>query len=360
MKWTVTASLLGLALTPTQTSSFAPSNRKGTSLPPSSSSSQVLTFTEPTTNVQVTLIGAMHYNPQSIRLASSTCEELVQRNALASVIVESCPTRWSKTLRTQPEGSVMRQLFDNEMQAAAEVAARAGLPVVLGDQDISATNKRMAQTFQASVVDLLTPWRGGWAALYTDIAEAARLTLPSGNQYLGADAFFNGGLLLAAPVSLVRYPLSFIVKSPLFGVPAIGGLVYALLNTGDTSFVGTTAVEQLQEVVTSATIFGVETAVFARVFLVALLAERNEILANNILAECRRAAAAAAVASKGKGMGGGKGGGLLQMISAGLSGSAAKGDDSGRASAPVVVAVLGAAHVNGIRLLLETQAKGQE
>jgi len=304
----------------------------------------------------------MHYNPQSIQLASSTCEELVQRNALASVVVESCTTRWSKTLRTQPEGSVMRQLFDNEMQAAAEVATRAGLPVVLGDQDISATNKRMAQTFKASVVDLLTPWRGGWATLYADVAEAARLTLPSGAQYLGPAAFFNGGLLLASPVSLVRYPLSFIVKSPLFGIPAIAGLVYALLNAGDTAFVGTTAVEQVQEVVTSATIFGVETAVFARVFLVALLAERNEILAQNILAECRRAASQSAAAkSKGKGGAGGLPRGLLQMFSgasgsgAGAGAGARGNDDDDDASAPVVVAVLGAAHVNGIRFLLEGQ-----
>ena len=230
----------------------------------SKSQSGCVSFVEPTTNVRVTLVGAMHYNPVSIALACSTCEELAANQQLASVIVESCPTRWNKTMKSQPEGSFMRKVFDNEMQAASEVAVRNNLPVVLGDQDISATNTRMAQTFKQSVIDLLTPWKGGWSALYTDITDAARLTLPSGSQYLGTGDFFNLQLILASPVSLIRYPLSFMVKSPKFGIPGVIALIYALLNSGDSSFVGTNFIERLEEVLTSATIFGVETAVFAR------------------------------------------------------------------------------------------------
>lgn len=293
----------------------------------------------------------MHYNPMSIALASSTCENYVENQQLVSVIVESCPMRWNKTITTQPEGSFMRKVFDNEMQAASEVATRNNLRVILGDQDISATNKRMAQTFKQSIVDLLTPWNGGWTRLSDDICGAASLALPTGKQYLGTSSFFDVGLLLASPVSLIRYPLSFMVKSPAVGIPVICGLVYALLNSGDSQFVGTTVVERVQEVLTSATIFGVETAVFARVFLVALLAERNEILAANILAECRKAAGAVAANDK-KNVGAGQLWATLQALSGdGKKGKSDSASVGGREK--VVVAVLGAAHVNGIRLLLE-------
>jgi hypothetical protein len=323
-----------------------------------SQQSQILTFIEPTTGTRVALVGAMHYNPMSIALASSTCEKYVESEQLHSVIVESCPTRWEKTLTSQPTGSFKRKLFNNEMQAAADVATRNNLPVVLGDQDIAATNKRMGQTFKQSVVDLFTPWNGGWTSLYNDISEAGKLALPTGDQYLGTKSFFNVGLLLAAPVSLVRYPLSFMVKSPAVGIPAVVGLVYALLNSGDSQFVGTTVVERVQEVLTSATIFGVESAVLARVFLVALLAERNEILAASILAECRKAAGTAAVKVKPS-PGAGQ---FWAMLSGGNSNSGSGNSDSAKqgtqnGAEKVVVAVLGAAHVNGIRLLLEQQPK---
>jgi hypothetical protein len=34
----------------------------------------------------------------------------------------------------QPSGSIIRAVLDNEMQAAADVAVKYGVPVVLGDQ----------------------------------------------------------------------------------------------------------------------------------------------------------------------------------------------------------------------------------
>ena len=168
-------------------------------------------------------------------------------------------------------------------------------------------------------------------------------------------------------------------------------LIYALLNSGDSNFVGTNLLEQVEEILTSATIFGVETAVFARyvppppppppppplhkpyqyilssllttityrVFLVALLAERNEVLAANILSECRRAAAiTAATDLKSSSQLGSKMNGP-QQIWAALTGTQSTVTTSPTTiiSSPtqqqVVVAVLGAAHVNGIRLLLE-------
>jgi hypothetical protein len=58
--------------------------------------SQMLSFIEPTTGVIVKLVGAMHYNPTSVSLAYSTCNDLAEKAMLGSVIVESCPQRWNK------------------------------------------------------------------------------------------------------------------------------------------------------------------------------------------------------------------------------------------------------------------------
>jgi hypothetical protein len=58
--------------------------------------SQMLSFIEPTTGVIVKLVGAMHYNPTSVSLAYSTCNDLAEKSQLGSVIVESCPQRWNK------------------------------------------------------------------------------------------------------------------------------------------------------------------------------------------------------------------------------------------------------------------------
>jgi hypothetical protein len=283
--------------------------------------SQMLSFVEPTTGVIVKLVGAMHYNPTSVALAYSTCNDLAEVSRLGSVVVESCPQRWNKTLSSQPEGSVLRRVFDNEMQAAAEVAMRYGLPIILGDQDIAITNKRMGQTFKQSIVDLLTPWKGGWKSLYDDIKAASSETLPSGSAFLGPSDFLNVRLLATTPISLFRYPLSFIVKAPVFGVPVVLALIFSFLNdySGDASLLEATTLDRIQEILTSALIFGLETSVFARVFLISLLSERNDILAANILAECQRIK---------------------------------RQDESGKSSQKVVVAILGMAHCNGILNIL--------
>ena len=286
--------------------------------------SQMLSFVEPSTGVIVKLVGAMHYNPTSVALAYSTCNDLAERSQLGSVIVESCPQRWNKTLISQPEGSILRKVFDNEMQAAAEVAVRYGLPVVLGDQDIAITNQRMQQTFKQSIGDLLTPWKGGWSNLYQDISLAYTQTLPSGSAFLGPSDFLNLKLLVTTPISLFRYPLSFIVKAPIFGIPVVLGLLLSSFSdfSGDTTLIELTAADRIQEILTSALIFGLETSIFARVFLISLLSERNDILANNILIECQK------IARKKK-----EGG-------------------SEQSSPKVVVAILGMAHCNGILNIL--------
>ena len=333
----------------------------------SGSSNQVLTFVEPTTNVVVKLVGAMHYNPLSISIARNTCEELVNSCQLSAVIVESCPKRWNRTLAWQPENSIYRRIFDNEMQAAAEVASRNNLPVILGDQDIESTNRRMKEAFIQSAIDLLTPWNGGWSSIYRDITKAAKEVLPQGSQYLGATAFANPFLLAATPVSLVRYPLSFLLKSPMIGIPLITLLALSLTQVGDSSFVEDTLLGKTGEILTSVGTFTIEIALIARVFLVALLDERNQIIADNILKQCRVASSITAISPLSKQGGGviGTSSSLFQDILKKFSGSTQpeksmqinlmNGENTNDISSPkVVVAILGMAHCNGVMKILQS------
>ena len=129
----------------------------------------VLRFRDPKTRGEVVLIGCMHYNPASIALASSIVREEASAKRLRACVVESCPTRWNSTLDLQPQGSLFRAIFDNEMQAAAEVAEEYGRPVALGDQAIEDTGRRVVQLLALTLVQLLTP--AGWQAIYADLRE---------------------------------------------------------------------------------------------------------------------------------------------------------------------------------------------
>ena len=101
----------------------------------------LLTFQDPSTGILVKIVGSMHYNPASIRLAESTVEELALKNELSSVIVESCPKRWEKMKLMQRDGSLLKDILRNEMQAASE----------MGDQEIELTNARIIKTFKETV-----------------------------------------------------------------------------------------------------------------------------------------------------------------------------------------------------------------
>ena len=77
-------------------------------------------------------------------------------------------------------------------------------------------------------MDLLQPWNGGWGRLIESISSARKEAVPLGDEYLGLESFFDPKLLAAAPVSFVKYPLSYMVKSPVFA--AVVGYVLLLLQ----------------------------------------------------------------------------------------------------------------------------------
>mmetsp|Transcript_29646 Transcript_29646/g.62444 ORF Transcript_29646/g.62444 Transcript_29646/m.62444 type:complete len:358 (-) Transcript_29646:153-1226(-) len=307
---------------------------------PSSSSlnNQILDFVEPTTGVPVKLVGAMHYNPSSIKLAEDSINDLAAKGQLGSVIIESCAIRWNATLENQ----MVKDALMSEMKAAHDLGIEYGVPVVLGDQLINVTVSELKTGAKEAVLDLLQPWNGGWGRLVDSISLARKEAVPFGEQYLGLESFFDPKLLGTSPVSFIKYPLSYAVKSPVF-TAVVGALI--LLGGADSSDAYFTDTGSTTDLVESLVLSILETAIFARIFLRELLADRNVVLAESILEQCRNYEA------------GSSGGWLEQFFPT-------TGDRStGAVYAPdsvvgkpedgkTVVAILGLAHCNGIKKLL--------
>lgn len=269
----------------------------GTNQQGSRKSSQLIEFQEPTTGVTVKLVGCMHYNPASIQLTQDTINELGKRKKLGAVVIESCDIRWSKTNELP---RAVQALLTSEMKAATELAMKTyKRPVVLGDQRINITVKSLGQGLQETAIDLLTPWNGGWNRFLSNVTTAKEQALPSssaGNDdlYLNAFAFLDPKLLLAAPVSLIKYPLSYLFRSPLPTL-AFFTLVFLSEQPADAATNmwgtggGTGGVNELTLVdwVESLAFSAAEIALFSRIFLKELLVDRNKLLARNILEQCR-------------------------------------------------------------------------
>ena len=127
-------------------------------LPATKINGAVMSFVDPKTRSKVVLVGSMHYNPHSIGLARTTVEQEAANGRLRAVCVESCPTRWNATLEAQPVGSFLRALCDNEMQSGQEAGEAAGAEIVLADQSIQDTGRRIVQVTAQTLVELATPW----------------------------------------------------------------------------------------------------------------------------------------------------------------------------------------------------------
>ncbi|KAL7553565.1 hypothetical protein ACHAWF_016863 [Thalassiosira exigua] len=308
--------------------------------PPSSLRSQTLDFVEPTTGVPVKLVGAMHYNPASIKLAEDTINALAAEGRLGSIIIESCDIRWNATL----ESELVQEALLSEMKAAHDLGMQYGRPVVLGDQRINVTVAQLKNGAKEAVLDLLQPWNGGWGRLFDSISAAREEAVPFGEEFLGLESFFEPQLLAAAPVSFVKYPLSYFVKSPVFAA-AVGALI--LLGGVDSSDAYVMDGASTTDILESLFLSALETVIFARVFLKELLAERNEVLADSIVEQCRNYDA------------NGERGNWLDRLFQSENGDKstgavyAPGSVVGRPEDDkVVVAVLGLAHCNGIKKLL--------
>ena len=265
---------------------------------------QVLSVFDPKTSTRVVLVGTMHFNPRSIALARDVVNAEAVNGKLRVVAVESCPTRWNATLEAQPAGSAMRWICDNEMQAAAEAGqAFPDVKIELVDQTIEETGRRVVQIVALTLAELVT-FR--WDRIGSDLSMALEhVKGEAALKTLAPTALLDPRLLLGAPLSFVRYPLSLGLKSPL-----LLGILSLIVLAANQDF---GAEDTALELAGSLAFAAFETIVLGRVLLVALLEERNYVLARNI----RKAA------------------------------FGAKPDGT-------IVAVLGMAHLNGVAALLES------
>lgn len=293
----------------------------------------------------VKLIGAMHYNPASIKLATDTINELAAEGKLGSIIIESCDIRWNATL----ESELVRKVLQSEMKAAHDLGLEYQRPVVLGDQRINITVDALKSGAKEAVGDLLTPWNGGWGRLIDSISSAQKEALPGGAGFLGPESIFDLKLLAAAPVSFIKYPLSYMVRSPVLAVVLTALLVLGGPDSSDAlSLIDRDATTT--ETIASLLFSGLETVIFARIFLKELLADRNEILATNILEQCRNYEAVSSTSGNWLEN-------LFQTESNGDKSTGATYAPGSMVGTPegggkTVVAVLGLAHCNGIKNIL--------
>merc|ERR1712151_545936 len=335
---------------------------------------QILTFKEPKTNVTVVLIGSMHYNPTSIKLTSDTIKELGQSNKLGSVIIESCDIRWNKTQEVNAEKSIFDEILKSEMSTASDITIQEfGRPVILGDQRINITGNALKDGIKDALNDIFLPITG-WKRFYNKLKPAIDDAVPTGPGYLDATSVFDLRLLLTTPVSFLKYPLSYLVRSPISSIIVLS--FFFVLNALDPSTNGVMMVDdgsgesrmQISELLGSLAFAILETAVFARILIKELLAERNEILAKNILEQCKIYAGAGTSTTSSNSLFG------LQLPSF-LKGIITQGNDykvddtteivyvpnsnnianTNDGEEKVVVAVLGMAHCNGIMKLLKEQ-----
>jgi len=274
------------SLTALGATALSPSKSKSSKQPP-----QIVEFIEPKTNVRVVLIGTMHYNPTSIKMVEETVEEYAKENKLGSVIVESCDLRWNKTMEIleTPRGALFEPVLTSEMKAASDMAMNYQRPVVLGDQRIDITGDSLKQTLKQTFTDLTSPIEG-WKRYYVELKKSAELALPSGGEgYLDARSIFDPRLLIAAPISFAKYPLSFLARNPISTsiVFAFIGALNFLGSNGDVALIDATLQEQISSILASLLFAGLETAFFARLMISVLLEERNEVIAKNILDQCK-------------------------------------------------------------------------
>ncbi|KAL7447999.1 LOW QUALITY PROTEIN: hypothetical protein ACHAWC_000268, partial [Mediolabrus comicus] len=198
---------------------------KPTSTTTTSLQSQILDFIEPNTGVPVKLIGAMHYNPASIKLAEDCINQLAAEGKLGSIIIESCDIRWNATL----ENEFVQDQLMSEMRAAHDLGMLYQRPVVLGDQRINVTVAQLKNGAKEAVLGTALEWR--MATIVSKYFIGSEVAVPLGDQFLGFDSFFDPKLLAAAPVSLLKYPLSYIVRSPVFSVGVLS--LFVLFGAGD-------------------------------------------------------------------------------------------------------------------------------
>jgi len=260
---------------------------------------QVLRFRDAKTGIPVVLVGTMHFNPASIDLA----ENVVRQEGMADagvVLMELCPTRWNRTaaklrqgqLRqgVQPEKefnlkSIKRWLFRDEFQAAFDMAVKCGISdIELADQEYEETMERLGYLFRLTAKQVLSGPKG-WLKIGNDVRRGYdELTPTSGGNGFTYLRLFDPFLLAGLPVVLIRG----LAANKKF-LTALACVLF-VLDMGIDYYVPDNPDTLIEEVGQDAVV-GAFALLLARVLLVAIIAERNSVLAGNIRSACERASA---------------------------------------------------------------------
>ena len=271
-------------------------------------STSVIPVIDTATNSPVILVGTMHYNPASVSVVESTIRAVsASEDGLRNVAIELCDARWNSTIaaRWSAAPSLRRYLSEDEFQVAFETARACGAAdIVLADQPIRITARRFGEVLLRTGRDCVTP--SGWRLIGRDLASAFAQA-PS-----FARAALDAGVVAGAPIALTRY----LYQSPA-ALPFLVGSTVAL-TAAQAWDEATGATADLSDSLITALV----STIVARAVFVALIQERNFVLTENIRRACESSPA--------------------EDVDASTCGP-------GRA----VVAVMGMAHLEGVRLALE-------
>ena len=223
-----------------------------------------------------------------------------------AVLLELCPSRWNATAAAEfnvtaaelRPFSLRRWIYRDEFQSSFEAAKKCGLQeVVLIDQRLEDTSRRVTELFFQTMRDIVEG-PSGWKALGTDIGNGM-LAFTAGNGGF-VRALLDPLLIAGAPIALLRGPLSspalfMFLTSSLFGLELFLNAITSDVSPSPTSscgymdmgltIMGTCVlgpVEQFVQTVITASL----SAAALRMGLVGLIQERNSVLAHNIRAAC--------------------------------------------------------------------------
>ena len=183
--------------------------------------------------------------------------------------------------------------------------------VSLGDQSIDDLGQNMKRIFKETLEDVKSI--DGWKRVREDLVRYSATELYPTKEF-GKDVqtlslqdfLLDGRLLVALPISLFRYPLAWLLKSPklvvpllsfYFGLANLPGLVEAMeaaagdvLATAASGGVGLVqSADILDETLSVLFLFldVFQIVVLSRLMLVALLGERNDVLSESIRPKMR-------------------------------------------------------------------------
>ena len=287
----------------------------------------IVRITDSASRRPVVLIGTMHYNPASIAAVTATVKDVAaSRGGLHAAAIELCPARWNSTIAAKWNRtySLKRLMAEDEFQVTFETVTDCGLDdIVLADQAIEVTGRRLGSALLQTVKDLLAG-PAGWRRVQTDLLTFTR-ELPT-----FAMAAADLPLLAGMPLAMARYLYQSPAAAPFIALSTASLFLAAAADEASGAHL---AWEDGVVTLLLAIVLG-------RAVFTSLIAERNVVLARNIRDACLQPQGprVAAVAMRTD----------ADADAAESDGVLASGDDGGDETA-TVIAVLGMAHLAGVR-----------